>query len=189
MTPTSYDPLYGPLSALIGTWTGDHGLDVAPEPDGSEESPYYETIVFEGIGDAENAEDQVLGVVRYLQIVRRKSNDEVFHDQTGYWMWDARAKTVMQSLTIPRGVCVLAGGQHSGEVDPRSPTTLRVRATLGDETFGIIQSPYMLENAKTVAFEHELIVGPDSLRYSETTHLSIYGRDFDHTDANELRRA
>ena len=27
---------YGPLAALIGTWRGDRGMDVAPDPDGGE---------------------------------------------------------------------------------------------------------------------------------------------------------
>ena len=41
---------YGPLSKLIGVWKGDKGMDIAPEPDGTEENPYYETITFtEGI--------------------------------------------------------------------------------------------------------------------------------------------
>jgi hypothetical protein len=42
----------------------------------------YETIAFEAVGDVTNAESQRLAVVRYQQIVRRKSNDKVFHDQT-----------------------------------------------------------------------------------------------------------
>ncbi|MEN9451620.1 MAG: hypothetical protein RLZZ369_679, partial [Pseudomonadota bacterium] len=62
---------YGPLSALIGTWQGDKGLDVAPEPDGKEESPYFETITFTPIGDVTNAEQQVLVGLRYHQTVSR----------------------------------------------------------------------------------------------------------------------
>ncbi len=78
------DPIdYGPLEFLIGTWEGDKGMDISPEPEGSEASPYYEALSFRPIGDVENAESQVLAILRYQQIVRRKSNDEVFHDQTG----------------------------------------------------------------------------------------------------------
>ncbi len=47
---------YGPLAGLIGVWKGDKGLDVAPEPDGSENNPYHETITFTAIGDVTNAE-------------------------------------------------------------------------------------------------------------------------------------
>ena len=31
---------YGPLALLIGTWEGDKGVDIAPEPDGTENNPY-----------------------------------------------------------------------------------------------------------------------------------------------------
>ena len=47
------------------------GVDVAPEPNGTEVNPYYETIVFEALVDVENAESQLLAAVRYLQVVRR----------------------------------------------------------------------------------------------------------------------
>lgn len=174
---------YGPLQSLIGSWRGDKGVDSSPEPEGSEESPYYETLVFTPIGDVENAESQVLAVLRYQQIVRRKSNGEVFHDQTGYWIWDAREGVVMQSIAIPRAVCVLAGGRYSGA---GSPVTLAVAAKLGDPDWGIIQSPFMRDQAKTVAFRHELRVADGILSYSETTSLEIYGRSFEHTDENRL---
>lgn len=174
---------YGPLESLIGTWEGDKGMDVSPEPEGSEESSYYETLSFTPIGDVENAESQVLAILRYQQIVRRKSNDEVFHDQTGYWTWDAREGVLMQSIVIPRAVCVLAGGQYT---EAGSPVKLVVSAKLDDPDWGIIQSPFMRDHAKTVAFRHELSVGDGILSYSETTSLEIYGRSFEHTDENQL---
>lgn len=69
---------YGPLREFIGIWKGDNGLDVSPEPNGAENNPYYETIIFAPIGDVTNAESQVLAVVHYRQIVQRKSNDNIF---------------------------------------------------------------------------------------------------------------
>ena len=176
---------YGPLATLIGSWKGDKGLDVAPEPDAPAESPYYETLDCVAIGDVENYEQQTLAIVRYHQVVTRKSNDEVFHDQVGYWLWDAASQTLMQTLTIPRGVCVTAGGTASGE----GPVVLRVKAALGDPDWGITQPPALRDNASTVAFEHELTIAGDTLRYAETTTLDIYGRKgFAHTDTNELTR-
>ena len=178
----------GPLAALIGTWSGDKGIDVAPEPNGTEENPYYETLCFEPVGEVRNAESQVLTTVRYLQIVRRKSDDVVFHDQTGYWMWDAASSTVMQSLTIPRAVCVLAGGEHAAAADPAASVRLRVHAKLDDPNWGIVQSPFMRDKARTLEFSHELTIKGDRLSYSETTQIDIYGRSFEHTDRNELTR-
>ena len=177
---------YGPLACLVGSWEGDKGLDVAPEPDGTEENPYYETVSFEAIGDVTNAESQTLAAVRYQQIVRRKSSGEVLHDQTGYWMWDAAAGTVMQSIAIPRAVCLLAGASWTGSVAQGSPVELSVSAALDDPDWGIIQSPFMRDEARTVSFRHDLVVDGKTLSYSETTVLEIYGRTFDHTDRNEL---
>ena len=62
---------YGPLKALIGTWKGDKGTDIAPEPNGEENNPYFETITYEAIGDVSNAEMQTLVVLHYKQIVQR----------------------------------------------------------------------------------------------------------------------
>lgn len=178
---------YGPLTGLIGTWEGDKGMDVSPEPDGTEENPYYETITFEAAGDVTNAESQTLAVVRYHQVVSRKSNDQVFHDQIGYWLWDSATKTIVQSVNIPRAVAVLAGGTFTGNAKA-DEVVLEVRAKRGDDDWGIIQSPFMRDKASTEAFEHKITVGGDRLSYAETTYLQIYGRRFDHTDQNELRR-
>ncbi|WP_372759070.1 heme-binding beta-barrel domain-containing protein [Litorivivens sp.] len=174
---------YGPLQALIGVWEGDQGMDVSPEPDAVEENPYYETIVFEAAGDVTNAETQKLSILRYHQVVKRKRNDEVFHDQIGYWTWDRSDNTISFSLAIPRAVTVLAGGQWQ----PGS-NELSVKATADGADWGISQSPFMLAKAKTTAFEMAVTVDGDSLRYRQTTFLSIYGKEFPHTDENTLKR-
>ncbi|MFT5050374.1 MAG: hypothetical protein ACI8QZ_001775 [Chlamydiales bacterium] len=180
---------YGPLAGLIGTWEGDKGMDVAPEPDGTEESPYFETIVFDGAGQVENAESQCLAVVRYHQVVRRKSDGEIFHDQVGYWTWDAKTSVLAQSLTIPRAVCVLAGGECTAVATSGEKVTLKVTASDGDADWGIVQSPFMRDNARTVAFEHTIEIDGNWMEYSETTQLQIYGRAFEHTDTNQLARS
>jgi len=176
---------YGPLAELIGVWEGDRGEDIAPEPEGVENNPYYETIVFEAIGDVTNAESQTLVALHYRQIVKRKSDDNVFHDETGYWMWDAESDTVMHSLTIPRAVALLAGGKARKEGEA---TVFEVSAKLGDSDWGIIQSPFMQDKAKTTAFAHTISVTGNELIYAETTMLDIYGRSFEHTDKNVLVR-
>lgn len=178
---------YGPLTGLIGTWKGDKGLDIAPEPDGVENNPYYETITFDPVdGDVTNAESQVIVALHYRQIVRRKSTDKVFHDETGYWMWDAENKTIMHSLTIPRAVCILAGGTYDGVKNTDGSVTLEVAANIDDQNWNIVQSPFMQDNARTTAFQHRITVSNDKLVYAETTIVDIYGKVFEHTDNNEL---
>lgn len=178
---------YGPLACLVGRWQGDKGMDVAPEPDGKEENPFYETLVFEASGDVTNAKEQKLAIVSYHQVVKRKSNDEVFHDQTGYWLWDAQSKTVMQSLTIPRGLCLLAGSQYDGATDAAT-ITLQVHAAADDKNWGIVQSPFLQRKAKTLEFTHQVQIVGNTLSYTESTVLDIYGAVFDHTDGNTLVR-
>jgi methylamine---glutamate N-methyltransferase subunit C len=118
--------------------------------------------------------------------VSRKSNDQVFHDQTGYFMWDAATGTVMQSLLIPRAVGVVAGGKYATRP---GPVVLQVEAAIDNPDWGIVQAPFMRDNARTVAFRHRITVDGDSLAYDETTVLDIYGKRFDHTDTNRLTRA
>jgi len=177
---------YGPLAGLKGTWKGDKGMDIAPDPDGTEENPYYETITFEEVGTAKNAEKQLLAAVRYLQVVRRKADDEVFHDQTGYWMYDKEHNTTMQSIVIPRGVALLAGGSAIEEID--GTVELHVVSYGEDSEWSVVQSPFMHENAKTLSFTHTLDIKGDTMKYSETTMVDIYGKVFEHTDTNILQR-
>jgi hypothetical protein len=103
-------------------------------------------------------------------------------------MWSALTGMVMQSLTIPRGVCVLAGGKFTGEYDATKPVTIEVQAKLGDPDWGVIQSPFMRDNASTLAYSHSLTVEDGRMRYKESTLLDIYGRKFDHTDSNVVVR-
>lgn len=61
-----------------------------------------------------------------------------------------------------------------------------VEAKTGSQTFGIAQSPFMLDKAKTKAFKMNLSVTGDELSYHEVTSLPVYGKDFEHTDQSTL---
>jgi len=180
------DVNYGPLAGLIGTWKGERGLDIAPEPDGTERNPFYEIITFEAAGDVDNAEEQELVVVRYHQAVYRSSNDKQFHDQVGYWTWDAATGSISNSFVIPRRVAVVAGGKVVSE--DNGVITLKVDAADGDKDWGVSQSPFMRDKARTVSFTQTLVIDGDNLSYKETTVLDIYGRSFDHLDSSRLVR-
>jgi len=100
----------------------------------------------------------------------RKSNDEIFHNQTSYWMWDAAAGTVMHSLMIPRSVGLIAAGAcvRSGD-----DLVFDVSATLGDEDWGVVQSPFMRDNASTREFRQKMTLSGDTLSYAQTTLVDI----------------
>jgi hypothetical protein len=178
---------YGPLAALVGLWEGDSGLDVAPDPDGEEINPYYETILFEAVDTVTNAEKQTVAAVRYHQVVSRKSTRKVFHNETGYWSWDPATGIVMHSLTIPRGLCVLAGGTAPATFDGDNVTLDVAASETGDE-WRIIQSPFMRDKARATKFDHHLTVCDDELSYAETTVVEIFDKVVDHTDENTLTR-
>jgi hypothetical protein len=177
---------YGPLAQLIGKWIGTKGLDRAPdinaEPD---EHTYTDELTFSVAGAAENAEEQELVAIKYHHVVRKNENGLIFHDQIGHWLYEPATGLIMHSLTIPRGVCVLAGGQIS-KTDIE--TTFSVNAEAGSETFGIIQSPFMLEKAKTTAFSMQMTFTENQLSYKQITSLFIYGKDFKHVDQSVLQR-
>ncbi len=182
------EQVYGPLQGLIGVWRGDKGTDIAPEPNGTEDNPYYEVITYSAIGDVTNAESQTLVALQYRQIVQRKSNHEIFHDQSGYWMWDTKAGLVMHAFAIPRGVCVLAGGGCTASENPGDGLSLEVHAKKDDPNWSIIQSPFMRDNALTTEFRQKITLSNNMLTYSQTTELEIYGTHFQHTDENQLSR-
>lgn len=177
---------YGPLAQLIGRWSGAKGIDHAPDNKANvDESKFTDEIVFSIAGAAENAEEQALVALKYHHIVRRTENGLIFHDQIGHWIYEPLTGKVMHSLTIPRGVCVLAGGQYE-LVDGESIFTVAAQA--GSETYGIVQSPFMCEKAKTNAFNMTLTVKDNELSYHEVMSLHIYGKDFEHVDRSTLQR-
>ena len=174
---------YGPLAQLIGTFKGDKGLDIAPDPEGTEENHFYETIVFSEAGYAVNAEEQRLAVLHYHLVVNRKSDDAIIHNQTGYWMWDKEQNQVIQSIAIPRAVCLMAAGSASEE---NGATVINVKTDENSDSWGIIQAPFMHKKAKTTSFTHTMSIKGNELQYSETTMVDIYGKSFEHIDTNTL---
>jgi hypothetical protein len=168
---------FGPIAGLVGNWQGDKGVDVAPGKATPLVAPYFETINVEVVGDVTNAGAQKFAVLSYHQEVFRKSDGKKFHDQIGYWIYDAKTKEVHHTISIPRAVTVMASGKAAKD----GSITVSTSSEIG-------QSQFMLDNAKTTKFEMTLRVNGDNLSYSMTTHLDIYGKEFPHTDVNVLTR-
>lgn len=185
MAQVNLDEL-GPLEKLVGTFKGTIGDDVAPSDDrGTENNQFHEVIVFTHILPAVNHEQTLYGL-RYHQQVFRHNEEFPFHDQVGYWHWDPKAKIVMQSLTIARGMALLAGGP--AEADSQS---LQLKAELGSKTFGIVSNPFLDREFQTVAYEIKIdFLDEDTFSYEQVTQLKIKGRPnlFEHRDKNTLRR-
>lgn len=173
----------GPLTNLVGTWSGNKGVDISPEPDGTEENAFRETITFKPIGDVDNAEEQELVGLSYHQVVHRIRDNKHLHDQCGYWMWDKASNTVIHTLAIPRGVSVVLEGRAI-KTEDGFQFTLKGRNNEGK----IAQSAFMSEKALTTSMSMTMTLSEASLSYELDMDLEIYGRSFDHLDSSTLTK-
>lgn len=173
----------GPLARLAGVWEGRKGVDINPKAEGPERRVYQERIVMEPIDPQANG-PQLLRGLRYHVHVNTEEEDITFHDQVGYWLWEPATGLVMQSLTIPRGQCVLAGGAAKED-----GSGLTVRATRGDTAYGIVSTPFLEYAFRTDAYSLDVTFNDDgSWSYVSDTTLMVRGRDepFRHLDRNTL---
>jgi len=112
--------------------------------------------------------------VYYKQEVFKKSTGNKFHDQRGYFIYDAKNKTVYNSFCVPRATCVVAQGKAGSKMTLTAPVN------------GVAESSYMTKNAKTVGFTMNIEISDNKLSYSQVTNLEIYGKPFGHTDSGTL---
>jgi hypothetical protein len=177
---------FGPLAMFIGTWEGLKGDDTAPDDfRGVERNSYREQIVFTPMPPTNNHE-QTLYALSYSRTAWRLGEEDPFHCQLGYWLWDPTAKQVMHSFMIPRGMTVLAGGDAQSD-----STTLLLKAKRGSSTFGILANPFLDDEFTTVGYEAAITIhGARSFSYREDTQIQIKGQSeiFHHVDLNTLEK-
>jgi hypothetical protein len=183
--PTSEE--LGPLAALVGTWEGQNGLDIAFHNATGKviETPFRERTSFSPFGPVDNGDQSLFGL-DYRTAAWRGDEEDPFHTEVGYWLWDAVDNQVMRCFMVPRGSTLLAGGP--AHVDSRSFT---MEATLGSPVYGILSNPYLDRVAQTTHFEVTVSIGDDgSFSYDETTTVTLarYGGPLRHTDRNTLER-
>ncbi len=177
----------GPLAALAGTWEGTKGLDVSYHNAEGQvgETPYRERVVMNPFGPVENGK-QVLYGLDYRMSAWRDGEDEPFHTEVGYWLWDAANEQVMRCFMVPRGSTLIAGGAAKADA-----TSLVLQATLGSQTYGVLSNIHLDQVAKTTAYQCTITVhGPDSWSYTENTIVDVAALPLpmNHTDENTLHR-
>jgi hypothetical protein len=175
----------GPLRPLAGVWESAKGVDVHPVADGSEQDSFVERMELQPIDPQTNGPQLFYGL-RYHTRVVKPGAVETFHDQVGYWLWEPATKTVIHTLTIPRGQVALAIG--TAEADA---TTFEVEARLGSSTNGICSGPFLDRAFRTLEFRIRVMAHRDGTwSYDEDTVMAILGRDelFHHRDRNTLRK-
>ena len=81
---------WGPLQALIGEWEGDGGLDSAFSHSRGEvvATPYREKVTMKPFGPVDNGSQHLYGL-DYRTAMWRGDEENPFHTEVGYWLWDA----------------------------------------------------------------------------------------------------
>jgi hypothetical protein len=140
---------------------------------------------FEPIGPVVNSSQTLYGL-RYSTVAWPLIQEQPFHEEVGYWLWDAERKQVMRCFIVPRGVVVNAGGTAEPDAEE-----FCMAADAGDAVYGVLSNPYLDQNAKTVRYELTVTIHETwKFSYKEDTQLKISGRSdvFHHTDQNTLKR-
>ncbi|HUO12551.1 MAG TPA: heme-binding beta-barrel domain-containing protein, partial [Caulobacteraceae bacterium] len=127
----------GPLRALAGVWEGRKGVDVNPKAAGPETASFIERIEMQPIDPQSNG-PQLLYGLRYHVHILKPGEDNTYHDQVGYWLWEPATGLLMQTLAIPRGQVALAVGQAA-----RDATTFKVSARRGQSNYGIASTDFL----------------------------------------------
>ena len=178
---------WGPLAGLIGDWEGDEGLDVAfSHVSGApRETPYREQLSMKPFGPVLNGRQELYGL-DYRSAMWRGDEENPFHTEVGYWLWDGSTGEVLRGFVVPRGIAVLAGGTAAADA-----TTFTMTAHPGEGPYRIGEGTYLARNASTMSFEMTVTVHDDtSWSYEERTMLRMEGMDepFAPTDRGRLRR-
>jgi hypothetical protein len=179
---------WGPLDALVGEWEGTGGLDTAYANAKGEviKTPYLEKITFKPFGPVDNGKQHLYGL-DYKTAMWRDNEDNPFHTEVGYWLWDGATGEVLRGFVVPRGITILAGGTAAADA-----TSFTLHAKQGDPQYSIGENKYLAEHASTVSYEATISVNSDgTISYDETTMLrmAVMGNEmFAHTDTNTLKR-
>ncbi len=178
---------WGPLGRLAGIWEGEQGEDVAYANETGKigVTPYREHTDLKPFGPVENG-SQVLYGLDYRMAAWRGTQENPFHTEVGYWMWDARDREVIRCFLIPRGTAVVAGATVAAD-----DTKFTLEANVGSQTYGILAHNWLDKNARSIRFEVTIDTSVDGqFTYDETTVIAL-GRTADqviHTDRNTLKR-
>ncbi len=179
---------WGPLQALIGEWESDKGgLDTAYSHSQGKVlgTTYLERATFKPFGPVDNGDQHLYGL-DYKTAMWRGDEQNPFHTEVGYWLWDGATGEVLRGFVVPRGITVLAGGEAAPDA-----TEFTLRAAQGESKYTIGENRYLAQNASTLSYEVTITTGPDTWSYKEDTILGMreFDKPFHHTDANTLRRA
>ena len=157
---------WGPLAALIGDWEGTAGLDVAFSHERNQvwETPFSEKVTMKPFGPVQNGSQTLFGL-DYKTAMWRGSEENPFHTEVGYWLWDAATGEVLRCFVVPRGIALVAGGTTTADA-----TSFTMTAGDADTPYRIAENTYLAARASTVRYEANITSHADgSWSYDEVT--------------------
>lgn len=175
----------GPLARLAGVWEGQRGVDINPKAEGHETRQYYERIEMQPIDPQANGPQLFYGL-RYHVHINTREEDITFHDQVGYWLYEATTGLILQTLAIPRGQIAIAAGHAAPDAK-----RLVVKAERGQTEYGICSTTFLDLAFRTDSYELAVDFHDDgSWSYVSDTMLMVKGRNelFRHRDRNRLTK-
>ena len=177
---------WGPLAGLIGEWEGEGGLDSAFSHSQGKVlgTPYTEKLTMKPFGPVANGRQQLWGL-DYKTAMWRENENDPFHTEVGYWLYDPATGEVLRGFVVPRGITVLAGGIAAADA-----TSFTLKAAIDHPQYKIAENQYLTANASSVSYEVTITVGDGTWGYAESTMLRMkeFPELFAHTDKNTLRR-
>jgi hypothetical protein len=178
---------WGPLGPLAGDWEAEGGLDRAFSHSKEKvlDTPYLERVSFKPFGPVDNGSQSLSGL-DYKTAMWRDDEENPFHTEVGYWLWDGATGEVLRGFVVPRGITVLAGGTAAADA-----TSFTLSARPGHAQYNIGENQYLAENASTTSYDVTITINDDGTwSYEEATMLRMkeFEEPFAHTDHNTLRR-
>ncbi|MFT5890092.1 MAG: hypothetical protein ACI9Y7_000180 [Dokdonia sp.] len=177
---------YGALSGLIGTWSGNNGVNLIAVPDQKGSftllvAPYYETLTVtalssttpnRGLKTIEN-----IPTLMYSLMIHNANDNSLMHAENGIWELldgskDNDGYDLARISTVPHGDAIMALG-NSSEINGRPPINVKLNAlpTIDPDYSGQLPLDY------SVTYERELVKGFNNIY--PNTYLT------NHLDAQE----
>jgi hypothetical protein len=178
---------FGPLTPLIGAWTGT-GIDTVPDgKGGSTRTPFIQQVTLEAIPLLTYG-SQTVRALRYSCLdwaIDDKSKPAAMlpvFEENGYFIWIPEKNSVVLQVSNPRGLSILAGGRPK----PDGSFTVTTQGSDG----GVLVTGYLRPFANVVGYETSVeLLNSETFRYSNDTLLKLPdGSIFHQTDVTTLKR-
>ena len=186
MTVQDRSPL-GPLTRLIGVWTGT-GIDTVPDgKGGSTRTPFLQQLTLEAIPRLTYGA-QTVRALRYSCLDWATDDASTpaamlpVFEENGYFIWIPEKNSIVLQVSNPRGLSILASGP------PKPDGSFAVTTEGGNG--GVLLTGYLQGFANAVGYETSVqFESPETLRYANDTLLKQSdGSIFHQTDITTLKR-